>query len=125
MRAPDLSNAVWRLLIRDPPKPAVGALPEPLKRVQMRDEKPPRRQAGQSEANEQCSKVEACRAGHDTGMEPVEGSGTGAEDDRGRARKSAASPEAQACKCPRGHGESKNQLGPEVPGISGSEPSTS
>ena len=68
-------------------------------KAQMRDEKPPRRQAGQLRGHKDISPwVEACRAGHEVEKESTEESGTGAEDEQGRPWKSFAARRAKACK---------------------------
>lgn len=88
--------------------------------VQMHDEKPLRRVAGQREAE-----VSLCRSLQgwtQRRQELAKESGTGVTREQGRTCKHVASPRATACKCPRGHGESKNPLGPVVPGSPGSEP---
>lgn len=74
-------KAVCRALARGASKSVVGVLPQAPEKDEMHDEKPPRRQAGQREADEES--VEACRAGHDIGFEPMKEAGTGAQRDQG------------------------------------------
>lgn len=74
-------NAVCRVLARGASKSDRRRATSTPEKVEMHDEKPPRRQAGQREADE--NSVEACRAGHDIGFEPMKETGTGAQRDQG------------------------------------------
>ena len=85
-------------LSREAPKPAVGVLPVLLHRCTTKSLHVDR-QGSARLRNGCCSVVEGCRAGHDTRIELVEGSGTGLLRERGRTRKHHNSPRAKACKC--------------------------
>jgi hypothetical protein len=54
------------------PKPAAGVLPVPLERYRCTTDSPHVDRQGSARPKEHSSLVEACRAGHDTGFEPVE-----------------------------------------------------